>query len=210
MKINKVIDDRGIKEILHFTTNSGLTGILHSGKVKSRKRLSGDKYLEYILKLNCQNRSKDEAWIDYVNLSITSVNSNLFKISKDKWHAPMDGFWCIMSFNPDILTHPGIYFTTTNNIYTGVKRSKGAEGLESMFAENITLWSGKYQQRVPNMPLNQPTCNQAEVLYPKGVLMEHLKCIYVNSFQEASAVDSLIEIYPKYSNIECIEKPELF
>lgn len=210
MSISKIIKDRDIQEILHFTTNSGLTGILHLGAVKTRKSLPKEEHLEYILKYNCADRRKDVAWHDYVNLSITSVNLNLFGISKDKWHSEMEGYWCILSFSSEILTHPNVIFTTTNNIYTGVRRAKGKEGLESMFAEKVTRWHGNVVERHSNTPSNQPTCNQAEVLYPGKLSLQYLERIYVKSFQDASAVESLFAVYPDMSEVECIERPELF
>ena len=210
MSISEIIEDRGIREILHFTTNSGLTGMLHLGLVKTRKSLPKEKYLEYILKYNCADRRKDVKWHDYVNLSITSVNLNLFGISKDNWHSGMDGYWCILSFNPEVLTHPGVVFTTTNNIYTGVCRAEGKEGLEKMFAEKVTRWYGNTVKRESNTPRNQPTCDQAEVLYPGELSLEYLRCIYVETFQDASAVESLFAVYPDMKEVECIERPDLF
>lgn len=210
MSVSKIIKDRGIREILHFTTNSGLTGIIHLGVVKTRKSLPEENYLEYILKYNCADRGKDVKWHNYVNLSITSVNLNLFGISKDKWHSGMDGYWCILAFNPEILTHPNVVFTTTNNIYTGVCRVEGKEGFSKMFAEKVTRWYGNVIVRNSKTPSNQPTCNQAEVLYPGELSLKYLESIYVKDFQNAAAVESLFVLYPDMQEVKCIERPELF
>lgn len=211
MSISKIIKDRGIHEILHFTTNSGLTGILHLGAVKTRKALPKEEHLDYILRLNCEDRRKDVKWHNYANLSVTSVNKRLFGISKDRWHAGMDGYWCILSFNPEILTHPDVVFTTTNNIYTSVRRNTSEEGLENMFAEKVIRWGGNIAVRDIDTPLNQPTCNQAEVLYPGELSLQYLERIYVKDFQDASAVESLFVVYPtNMPEVECIERPELF
>ncbi len=210
MKVHDVIQKHGINEVLHFTTNSGITGIFASNSVESRKRLSEDNYLEHILKYNCPDRSRDSKWLDYVNLSITTVNLNLFGISKDRWHSHMEGFWCILSFSPEILTHSGVIFTTTNNIYTGVERGQGADGLEKLFANRVIKWQGNIITRESSTPKNQPTCNQAEVLYPGELSLDYLKYIYVNKSDDASAVESLFAVYPKIKRVKCIEKTELF
>ena len=45
MTINEIISQRNISEILHFTTNEGLLGILYSRSIKSRQRLPKEKML---------------------------------------------------------------------------------------------------------------------------------------------------------------------
>ena len=189
-----------------------IRGIFASNAVKSRKRLSEDKYLEHILKFNCPDRSRDSAWLDYVNLSITTVNLNLFGISKDKWHSRMEGFWCILAFLPEILSHTGVFFCTTNNAYSGVVlRGRGSTSLQRLFAKTVVEYeSGTLAIRKTTTPSNQPTCNQAEVLYPGELLLDYLNCIYVNKSDDASAVESLFAVYPKINRVECIEKTELF
>src|SRR5437899_1547768 len=99
MNIRGLIAERQIRQVLHFTTDRGLVGILASRAVKPRKRLSTDKYLEHIYKPNCENRIRDSAWHDYVNLSIETINAHLFGISSGNWHRDLDGWWCILSFS---------------------------------------------------------------------------------------------------------------
>ena len=212
MTMKEVIKNREIKEILHFTTNRGITGILDSGVVKPRRQLAKDKRLEYIVKLNCPDRSRDAEWHDHVSMSITKVNQVLFRISKDKWHSGMVGWWCILSFSANILTHPGVVFCTTNNAYSGVVvRGTGAAALESLFADEVVEYeSGTVARRRRSAPANEPTCKQAEVLYPGELSLDYLKYIYVNKSDDASAVESLFAVYPKIKRVKCIEKTELF
>jgi hypothetical protein len=70
---------------------------------------------------------------------------NLFGISRGKWHSTMDGWWCLLSFSPEILLHPGVFFATTNNIYTSVQRKMGAQGLNDLFADRIQRWPGYFE-----------------------------------------------------------------
>lgn len=210
MTINDIIQRRGIKEILHFTTNVGLTGILASKAVKPRESLPKDKYLEYVYLYNCEDRSRDAAWHEYVNLSITKVNWRLFSISMFKWHSNIDGWWCILSFDPVILRHPGVFFTTTNNIYTGVKRKTGVEGLEQLFAEKVVRWEGNVVTRTQSTPSNQPTCEQAEVLYPGELSLDYIKAIYAKDDHSAYAAESLLDTFNENPKVNCNVKPDLF
>jgi len=192
MTIKEIIQRRGIKEILHYTTNKGLIGILDAGKVKSRDRLQADQRLEFILKLNTPKVRDDPKWVDFVNLSISRINTDLFKISSEKWHPGSDLWWCILSFDPIILTHNGTYFTTTNNIYTGVKRNQGAVGLEALFSDMIIRWSGNIISRPRKLHESCPTCRQAEVLYPKELSTTFLQTIYVETDEKADAAYGII------------------
>lgn len=184
MTIKRIVQERGIEEVLHFTTNRGLVGIFAARALKARRRLSSDKYLEHIYRGICPDRSRDIAWHDYVNLSISSINSYLFNIASGKWHDEMDGWWCVLSFSPTILEHDGVYFTTTNNAYDPqyggcVVRGTGPEGLNRLFADRIRQWLTKWVSRYSDTPGNQPTCKQAEVLYPGQIGLEFLQGVYV-------------------------------
>jgi len=208
--IRDIIERRGIEEILHFTTNQGLTGILASKAVIPRKRLSKEKYLEHIVLYNCENRSRDIEWLDYVNLSITRVNLRLFGISRGKWHRDIEGWWCILSFKPEILTHPGVYFCTTNNAYPSVQRGKGAVGLEKLFTDKIERSPGWTAERTKTTPANQTTCNQAEVLYPGLLSTDYLMHVYVQDEERADATESIIGMFDGLPSIGCEVKLELF
>ena len=81
MSIEEVIALRGIREVMHFTTNRGLLGILAAKAIKPRKRLPGDAQLEYLFLPNTEYR-KDIAWVDYVNLSVSRVNNRFLRWSR--------------------------------------------------------------------------------------------------------------------------------
>ncbi|ATH81272.1 DUF4433 domain-containing protein [Pseudomonas sp. KHPS1] len=177
MSIERFIKDRKIESIVHFTTNRGSLGIFASEALKSRKRLAVDEQLQHIFQPNAQNRNKDAAWLDYANLSISRINTSFFGFSGN-WHREKNFFWCIFDFAPEIMLHEGVWFTTTNNIYTGVGRSPGLPGLEAAFQDVTTQWAGQMVRRPLNHPPCLPTCPQAEVLYPGELSTEHLQRIY--------------------------------
>lgn len=192
MTVSAVIEWREIPEVLHFTTNVGLLGMLAGKGILSRKRLPHQKYLEHVYRPNAAVR-RDGPWLDYVNLSISHINHEFFGHSK-RWHRDEDVWWCIVALDPEILTHEGVLFTTTNNMYPGCSRCAGEEGLEALFAEEITLWNGRTIKRDPGLALCETTCHQAEVLYPERVLLEHFRRIYVATGRHADIVGSQSEI----------------
>jgi hypothetical protein len=210
MSVEDIIAKRGIHEILHFTTNKGVTGILATGALKARSLLSEDDYLVNIYEYNCPERLRDKDWWGYVNLSISSVNRKLFGISSGKWHANEDGWWCILSFSPEICCHEGVYFTTTNNMYSGVKRCLGERGLEAMFSSRIIQWDSSIVIRQPRTSDNQPTCPQAEVLYPREVQLKYLSKIYIKNDENAARLESIMKVLPNCETVPCEVNPSLF
>lgn len=186
MTVQHVIEVRDIQEVLHFTTHLGLVGILDSKAVKSRKRLERNKRLEHILRLNT-NRVLDPAWVDYVNLSITRINMNLFDISSISWHP--DVWWLVLAFDPIIMTHEGVHFVTTNNAYhQHLRRGQGPEALESLFEPNVKGRYGVTICRTHGMPACCTTCVQAEVLYPRELSTDYLRRIYVSKEEDQDDV----------------------
>lgn len=177
MTIESIVQKRGITRILHFTTNKGLLGILASGAAKSRARLPREQYLEYVYKPNCSIR-KNVDWLDYVNLSIQRINSYFFEICAKKWHSGDDIWWYILSFSPAIITHPGVWFATTNNMYSGVRRDIGPAGLEALYGPTILWYESRCVYRDKSKKPAEPTCAQAEVLYPGELSIEYLTTVY--------------------------------
>lgn len=185
MTISEEIQRRGIQEVLHFTTNRGIVGTLAMGALCSRHRLSKEQYLEYVLHVNSANRpeaarffDKSQNWLDYVNLSISEINRRYFEVSLG-WHRDQDIWWGILSFDPCVMTHEGVFFTTTNNSYEPYcDRREGLDGLNLLFQHRVQRKNDWYVQRA-GRAANLPTCEQAEVLYPGAISTDFLRRIYV-------------------------------
>ncbi len=187
--ILEFIQSRNIQELLHFTTNKGITGMLSTGSILSRYRLKIEKYIDYIRKYNCVDRSRDVLWHDYVNLSISVTNQRLFRIAKNYWHVNEDGWWCILSIDPEICTHENVIFTTT------------IKGLSQIFDNSIVRWSGNTVQRTKNCSQKIPTCFQAEILYPQKVSLEYLKNIYVPNSEIADKLAGIISVFNEWQEL---------
>jgi len=205
--IRDIIRKRHITEVLHFTTHRGLLGSIHSGAVKSRKRLPAEVDLKFIYKPNAIYR-KDPAWLDYVNLSISRINSVFFATSC-RWHRAEDLWWCFMSFDPEILTHPGVYFATTNNMYTGVEHGAGSAGLESLFATRVVRYNGNIAMRSTQLADNFTTCVQAEALYPGELSVKHLRRVYVETNEDQDEVYAQMHMIGVFG-VDVIVDPRLF
>lgn len=209
MNISEIVESRKIESIVHFTTNRGSLGVLATRKLKARARLSEDALLKHIFQVNAADRSRDAAWHDYVNLSISKINANFFEVSAGAWHKESDFWWCILAFDPVVLAHEGVKFATTNNMYSGVLRAAGESGLEALFDPSIRRWHSSTVTRSASLDQCLPTCPQAEVLYPGEISTDFLKAIYVQT--DASA-DELAGQFAAVAHrpVKIEVRPELF
>lgn len=203
------IQERGITEVLHFTTRRGLVGIFAQGKVQARAGLDTDAYLEHVYQPNSNYRRESPDYWRYVNLSITQVNGRFFDISR-RWHAnDPDLFWAVLSFNPDVITHEGVLFASSNMAYDGVEPVGGSAGLEALFADSVHDGFGRQVRRSSGKPANEPTAAQAEVLYPDAVSTTYLQRIYVADDLDAASVEAIVGSVGN-DDVEVLVQPGLF
>ena len=181
--------DRGIKDVVHFTTQCGVIGILAAKALKSRERLEDDKYLEHVYHPNVEVR-KDPEWKDYVSLSITQINDWMFS-SSNSWHIQDNNPWVVLSFVPEILGHPGVVFATTNNIYPACTRHEGLDGFNRLFFNEVRGRYGIMHNR-RNKPTECPTDRQAEILYPGELSCDYLQRIDVQLESTDEAIHGIL------------------
>lgn len=211
MRIEEQIVQRGIEEILHFTTSNGMLGILSMGKLLAHSLLPKEQLLSHILQINCRDRSRDTEWHSYINLSISRVNGSFFDISQG-WHRTEDIFWCILSFAPEIMTHKGVLFSTTNNAYPKTERAPDGAGLEALFVQSIRQFPTKWVSRNKTLLDSNTTCHQAEVLYPQELSLTHLRKIYVKTVEDQDEVSALFALLRSEFElgVQVIVAPHLF
>ena len=201
---------RGISEVLHFTTDSGLVGVAATGALQARDLLREEQYVEHIYQPNCPDRSRDARWTGHVSLSLTKINGYMLGKSRN-WHPEKDVWWCVLAFDVAVLGHPGVTFADSNNAYPITKRGVGVTGLAALFADTV-VW-GKFNtpaRRPRNAPLNMPTHDQAEVLYPQQVSLRWLRNIYVPDDETIDYVGSLRSVLPDFPAVPVVCKPEVF
>ena len=220
MTIADEINKRGISEVLHFTTNRGVTGTLHKGFLMSRPRLNEEEILRHVLQLNWENRPEvsadfdnSEDWIRFVNLSVSAINHRLFRLSRAR-HNVTGIWWCILGFDPEIMTHEGVYFATTNNGYDACIRDVGKSGIKALFAPKVQrkssrMHGGPWSVQRGSRSIELPTCEQAEVLYPDQLDIEHLRKIYVEENEHHDMIAGLLA-ENGYENIKVLVEPNKF
>ncbi len=188
----EAVRERGITEVLHFTTSAGLLGILAKQEVLARTHLSRDEYLEHIYRPNSSTRYEDPKYWRYVNLSITSVNDRFFGISQ-RWHPTRDNlFWTILHFDPIILTHPGVLYAPGNMGYRGMEPHAGSPGFDAIFAGRVPSGHGNTTLRSAGRAANLPTDPQAEVLYPDRLSTEFLLRVTVADDEHAASAEGIV------------------
>jgi hypothetical protein len=201
---------RDISEVLHFTTDSGLLGVAATGTVQSRDLLKEEQYLEHLYVPNCPSRVRDARWTGHVSLSLTKINGYMLGKSKN-WHPEEDVWWCVLAFDVAILGHPGVTFADSNNAYPITKRGVGVAGLAALFADTV-MWGnfGTPARRTKYTPLNMPTHDQAEVLYPGQVSLQWLRHIYVPDEEHLDYVACLHKSFPALPSVPVRCNPEVF
>ncbi|KIF52740.1 DarT ssDNA thymidine ADP-ribosyltransferase family protein [Vibrio owensii] len=209
--IDELVQARGIREVLHFSTNHGLVGMASMGAAISRDQLSTDSKSPLVA-LNPKNAKfrSDPEWLGYINLSVSRINSSFFGYSKS-WKRSPDDYWVILSFSPEILSHDGVVFATTNNIYHGsCIRGIGYSGLENCFADIVISKKNSRLARPDGFPAQWTTCQEAEVLYPKRLPLEYLQCIYVEDEETSDQVLTTLELLTERSDFNVIINPDKF
>ena len=196
---------RGITDIVHFTTTNDMIGILASGVAQSRKRVRENEQVKPVFTPNAPFR-KDVKWLDYVNLSIQRINNWMFVTSEYR-RRNEEVFWVVLSFRPEILSHPGVVFTTTNNIYLRCKRSEGLDGFSQMFSDPVIGRYGRRHVRA-GKPDSWTTDRQAEVLYPGELYIKHLQRIDVQTEEGLNTVHGMMGVFPV--NVPVRHAPEVF
>ncbi len=215
MNIADTIQQRRISEVLHFTTNRGIVGMLAKGELLSRHLLPDEKYLQHVLHVNAASRpeslrgfDKSKNWLDYVNLSISEINRRYFEFSSN-WHKDSDIWWGILAFDPAIMTHDGVFFATTNNAYEPLcVRESGSLGLTRLFEDVVQRkagWTVTRRGRAAHLT----TCEQAEVLYPQRVSVEFLRRIYVHDGEHQDQARGWLAEF-KLGNVDVVINPSKF
>lgn len=213
--LRRLLEERGVAEIVHFTSNNGLVGSLQLHSLISRRALPKEKHLAYVAAPTASARAeaqeffnKDRDWLDFINMSISEINSSYFRFAS-KWHVNEDRWWVILSFCPTIATHDGVYFTTTNNIYDHVQRGHGELGFNALFVDNVRRKGPNWRAYRGDRPDRLPTCEQAELLYPSRLSLDFLRKIYVRSGENHDVVEGWLR-YFKRDGVDVVIDPSKF
>jgi hypothetical protein len=170
-------------------------GAVMKWAVLSREQVENDPDVAFIYEGVWER--KDPEWVDYVSLSVSRINLDLYQRSRA--HFP-DYWWAILSFDVAILDQEGVWFTTTNNIYPPCERGQGSAGFEAMFGSPIEWgYYGYRKVRRGDHLEHWPTDRAAEVLSPTRVSLDSLRKLYVPGEQHRRLVNAWSESFGKPS-----------
>lgn len=154
MTIQKIVQQRDITRLFHFTHSDNLSSILENGLISRSELDNADAIYDF------NDQSRIDGHLDAISLSISFPNSKMFY----KYRCSKPGNWVILEIDPSILWTKNCAFYPTNAASNNVRFNdfelmKGVHAFNNLFLDNIfgiqrDKWiSDKY-----------PTDVQAEVL----------------------------------------------
>jgi len=164
LRIQEIIQKRGIIKLIHVTRKKNLKSIYEHGILPIKKL--DEKKIEYVFNDN----KRLDGWVNASSISVTKLNPYLIQSFNER-HNLKDSDWFEIHIKPSILTEKECIFCDTNaasttfNPYRNdtelLKRLKSSLAFEGMFKNKI------YQTRrsIPRIgqKTNETTCNQAEI-----------------------------------------------
>ncbi len=206
--IRDFVNERGITRIVHFTPFPGLVGILSLGKVLSRRAMESFSYTnpdsKFVSLFGYNDPERHDMKLNCINMSIEHINADLFWAFKERDHCKEP--WCILEFDPGCLQTKGTRFSISNAASRFVRdygTGTGIDSLKTLFYKDIhqatflpeRMLSAfipelkrRYQklalERPDGFPDNWTTDEQAEVLIPNELSVEHLRGIVFRSEED--------------------------
>ena len=179
-EIEKIIQDRGIKKLYHFTQAKNLNSIFERG-IMSRNTI-------YNLRIDAAVND-NERWdrhTDAISVSISGPNYQmLYALKKGKQNrgetCPGDTF-VLLELDPSLLHELDCAFYPTNAASNRVRHAsktefQGAQALENMFADGVPCPAGTYSRAKWNLDSCETSDPQAEVLVFETIPARYIKCV---------------------------------
>ncbi|WNK22483.1 DarT ssDNA thymidine ADP-ribosyltransferase family protein [Providencia hangzhouensis] len=175
MTLQKIVQERNITKLFHFTHSDNLSSIIQRG-LKSKKELDDEKI--------AHNHNDDKRLDGHTNaicLSISYPNAKMFY----KYRQEKQGDWILLEISPTILWDKDCAFYPTNAASNNVRMNKvslmqGVSAFNAMFEDSIFAI-----ERCSTLPTEFTTDVQAEVLVFDRIEASYIqKVIHPN---EASA-----------------------
>ncbi len=168
MAIQKIVQQRNITRLFHFTHSDNLSSIIEHGLI-ARKFLD-EKEIVY----GYNDEMRIEGHLDAICLSVSYPNAKmLFKYRQLK-----EGNWILLAIDPAVLWEKDCAFYPTNAASNNVRFNelplmKSADAFKSMFAENVFS-----ESRSNTLPKEYTTDVQAEVLAFSNIEPSYILSIY--------------------------------
>lgn len=182
--IRDFCEERGIREIIHFTHSDNLPTILQMGLLSIRELRARN--IQY--RFNDQQRIEGRE--DAICLSISFPNYKMFYRYRQN-----SNLFVVVSLDPKILWELDCFFCPTNAASTEVLKLmryspsalRGAAALQRMF-EETRPYREKVIRRVDlGIPSHYTTDPQAEVLCFQPISTDYIQAIYHSGYPEVVA-----------------------
>ena len=181
--IKKLVSDRKIENILHFTSIGNIKGILEKGII-SRKRLE-DKNKYYV----SSDDNRFDNMYDYISTSISFPNYKMFykkRIENDT------NIYVVIALKPDILWEKDCLFMPTN--------AASYKEIPNSFSSDVALNNMFDLDNPKHLSFTKDV--QAEVLVKNEIGLEYIKAIYFE--KEEHRQEFYRKIERDIDGIECI------
>jgi hypothetical protein len=208
-----IIDQRGIKYLIHFTRFESVTAIVGEGKILPRNKLHNISYEWQELVMP----NSKERWDDTKNLntSIMHPNISLLNIFRDN-HYPGSRF-CILGINPTYIYEQNTEFSITNATYYPAKKfgiNSFINTFKSMFMNEVSgklIGNYKWETtfRKSTLPDYYPTDPQAEVLIQSEIPYNDIIFIACRNQYEHDILASAFDVLELPTEKLCVQ-PTLF
>jgi len=181
---------RGIRHLVHFTTEQNLPIILESGSILSRLKLTEithpDDAIQDAIVTNDTIRLDGKT--DFVNLSIEHPNIPLLNAYKRRNSLSYVN-WCLLLLDPELIYHEETLFSVTNAASNRARQI----GIDGSFASFCRLFDAKYAKTASVSVSKRYTADlQAEVLYKGEVSTRFLReVVFESEAHRVKAVSAL-------------------
>ncbi len=181
-EFKKIIEERKITDLIHFTPTKNLYGIFEQGEIMSRARL--EKLDVKLFDILDYIQFTDDIRLDdknYINLSLSIPNTYLFSKFKEKTKHDPTITWCILKIDPKHIYEEGTLFAVTNAASNAAKRQFGISGdiekFKQLFLPEIQIdtYNGPRIIKRGNIKDKYPTDVQAEILVKDSIPLNSIK-----------------------------------
>lgn len=179
-EIKKIILDRGIKKLYHFTQARNLDSIFEHG-ILSRDKINGLK-----IDATVNDRERWDGHTDAISVSISGANYRmLYALGKGKQNrgetCPGDAY-VLLELDPSLLYELDCAFYPTNAASNRVRHAsktefQSAQALEDMFADGVPCPAGAYSRAKWGLDPCETSDPQAEVLVFETIPAHYINCV---------------------------------
>jgi len=203
-EIKKFIEDRNIRELVHFTRYENIESILENGLVERDElsNLSNQFYVNDRLRLDGHQNS--------ISLSISLPNYKMFY--KYRMNTETKGCWVVLILSPDILWSYDCVFCKHNAADSRISNKKISDlddvrSLREMFSDHNDGVDSRLEQRLMSY---DPTDVQAEILVFNKILKKYIIAISFENQNLLNDVKNKNKNKNKYGDIKLMRDNKYF